>query len=56
MKESINHAFCYLLATKSTFGVGREVDTSDFHLEVIDRKCPALPLLRSGLGADTILA
>ena len=36
MKESINRAFSYLLANKSAFGVGREVDTSDFHVEVID--------------------
>jgi ATP-dependent Lon protease len=36
MKESINRAFSYLLANKNTFGVGREVDTSDFHVEVID--------------------
>jgi len=36
MKVSINRAFSYLLANKSAFGVGREVDTSDFHVEVID--------------------
>ncbi len=36
MKESINRAFSYLLANKSAFGVAREVDTSDFHVEVID--------------------
>ena len=36
MKESINRAFSYLLANKSAFGVGREVDISDFHVEVID--------------------
>jgi len=36
MKESINRAFSYLLANKGTFGVAREVDTSDFHVEVID--------------------
>ena len=36
MKESINRAFTYLLANKSAFGVAREVDTSDFHVEVID--------------------
>ena len=35
-KESINRAFSYLLANKSAFGVGREVDTQDFHVEVID--------------------
>ena len=36
MKESIQRAFSYLLTNKSALGVGREVDTSDFHLEVID--------------------
>ncbi len=36
MKESVNRAFTYLLANKSAFGVAREVDTSDFHVEVID--------------------
>ena len=36
MKESINRAFSYLLANKGTFGVAREVDTSDFHVEVIN--------------------
>lgn len=36
MKESINRAFSYLLANKGKFGVAREVDTSDFHVEVID--------------------
>jgi ATP-dependent Lon protease len=36
MKESIGRAFSYLLANKNAFGVGREVDTSDFHVEVID--------------------
>jgi len=36
MKESINRAFSYLLSSKNTFGIGREVDTSDFYVEVID--------------------
>lgn len=36
MKESINRAFSFLLSNKGTFGVAREVDTSDFHIEVID--------------------
>lgn len=36
MKESIKRAFSYLLANKSELGVAREVDTSDFHVEVID--------------------
>lgn len=36
MRESIGRAFSYLLANKGTFGVARDVDTSDFHVEVID--------------------
>ena len=36
VKESINRAYSYLLANKGKFGVAREVDTSDFHVEVID--------------------
>jgi len=36
MKESISRAFSYLLTSKNAFGVGREVDTSDFHVEAID--------------------
>ena len=36
MKESIQRAFSYLLGHKTEFGVGREVDRSDFHVEVID--------------------
>ena len=36
MKESIQRAFSYLLSNKSALGVGREVDSSDFHVEVID--------------------
>ncbi|MBN1628915.1 MAG: protease Lon-related BREX system protein BrxL [Thermoleophilia bacterium] len=36
MKESISRAFSHLLANKNAFGVGREVDTSDFHVEAID--------------------
>ncbi|MFO7695729.1 MAG: protease Lon-related BREX system protein BrxL [Anaerolineae bacterium] len=36
MKESISRAFSYLLANKGLFGVGCEVDTSDFHVEVIN--------------------
>ena len=35
MKESIQRAFSYLLSNKNALGVGREVDTSDFHVEVI---------------------
>ncbi len=36
VKESVNRAFSYLLSNKTPFGVAREVDTSDFHVEVID--------------------
>ena len=36
MKESINRAFSFLLANKGAFGIARQVDTSDFHVEVID--------------------
>jgi ATP-dependent Lon protease len=36
MKESIGRAFSHLLANKSSFGVAREVDNSDFHVEAID--------------------
>ncbi len=36
MKESVNRAFSYLSANKTPFGVARELDTSDFHVEVID--------------------
>jgi ATP-dependent Lon protease len=36
MKESISRAFSHLLTNKNAFGVGREVDTSDFHVEAID--------------------
>ena len=35
-KESINRAFSYLLSRKSEFAIGREVDTTDFHVQVID--------------------
>ncbi len=36
MKESINRAFSYLDSNRVSLGVGQEVDTSDFHVEVID--------------------
>lgn len=35
-KESINRAFAYLRAHKMEFGLGRELDNSDLHVEVID--------------------
>ena len=36
MKESIKRSFSYLLSNKSTFGIAREIDTADIHVEVID--------------------
>ncbi|MCY2990768.1 MAG: protease Lon-related BREX system protein BrxL [Planctomycetota bacterium] len=36
MKESINRAFSYLSSRKVEFGLGREVDASDLHVEVMD--------------------
>ncbi len=36
MKESVTRAFSHLLANKAAFGVPGEVDTSDFHVEIID--------------------
>ena len=36
IKESIHRAFSYLLSRKTDFGIGREVDITDFHVEVID--------------------
>jgi ATP-dependent Lon protease len=36
MKESINRALGYLQANKVALGVGRELDTSDLQVEVID--------------------
>ena len=36
MKESIQRAFSHMLSQKTAFGVAREVDTSDFHIEAID--------------------
>jgi len=36
MKESVSRAFSYLQANKVPFGVGRALDTSDLHVEVID--------------------
>lgn len=35
-KESINRAFSYMLARKAELTIGRELDGSDFHVEVID--------------------
>jgi len=36
MKESVQRSFSYLLSQKGSLGVAREVDTADFHVEVID--------------------
>ncbi|MFH1921849.1 MAG: protease Lon-related BREX system protein BrxL [Planctomycetota bacterium] len=36
MKESIARAFSHLQSKKVEFGLGREIDTSDFHVEAID--------------------
>ncbi|MER9474608.1 protease Lon-related BREX system protein BrxL [Mesorhizobium sp. M0520] len=36
MKESVNRAFSYLMTKKGEFGLAREVDSADFHVEVID--------------------
>ncbi len=44
MKDSVSRAFSYLQSQKVNFGVGRELDTSDFHVEAID-------LLNNGVEA-----
>lgn len=36
LKESIQRAFSYLHSNKSAFGVARELETADFHVEAID--------------------
>jgi ATP-dependent Lon protease len=36
MKESVQRAFSYMLSKKSDLGIAREVDTTDFHVEVMD--------------------
>ena len=36
MRESTGRAFSYLQAKKGDFGVARDLDTSDLHVEVID--------------------
>ncbi len=36
MKEAVQRSFSYLLSNKNDFGIGREVDTSDLHVQVID--------------------
>ena len=36
IKESINRAFGYLQGHKNEFGIAREIEVNDFHVEVID--------------------
>ncbi len=36
MKESISRAFAFLQANKNAFGIAREMDTMDLHVEAID--------------------
>jgi ATP-dependent Lon protease len=36
MKESVQRAFAYMQSNKSEFGIGRDLDTSDLHVEAID--------------------
>ena len=36
MKESVQRAFSYVQTKKSALGIGRDLDTSDLHVEVID--------------------
>ncbi|MDC0935226.1 protease Lon-related BREX system protein BrxL [Pirellulales bacterium] len=45
MKESVARAFSYFASKKVEFGMGREVDNSDFHVESID-------LLNNGVEAE----
>lgn len=35
-REAVNRAFAYMLAKKNELGIGREIDVSDLHVEVID--------------------
>ena len=36
MKESLQRAFTYLKSHKAEFGIGREVDNTDFHVECVN--------------------
>lgn len=36
MKESLQRAFAYMQSNKAELGIGRDLDTSDLHVEVID--------------------
>jgi ATP-dependent Lon protease len=49
MKESISRAFSYLASKKVEFGMGKDIDTSDFHVESID-------LLNNGVDAEVGVA
>jgi ATP-dependent Lon protease len=49
MKESISRAFSYLASKKVEFGMGKEIDNSDFHVEAID-------LLNNGVEAEIGIA
>src|SRR5262249_28267110 len=48
-KEAVQRALGYLGARKVEFGLGREVDSSDFHVEVID-------LLNNGIEGEIGIA
>jgi ATP-dependent Lon protease len=48
-REAVTRAFSHLLSRKVELGVGREVDVSDFHVEVID-------LLNNGVEAEVGVA
>jgi ATP-dependent Lon protease len=48
-REVVARAFSHLLSRKVELGVGREVDLSDFHVEVID-------LLNNGVEAEVGVA
>ena len=43
MKESINRAFAYLNGHKVAMGIGRQLDTMDFHVEAIDLLANRVP-------------
>jgi ATP-dependent Lon protease len=49
MKESVQRAFSYVRAKNSELGIGRDLDTSDLHVEVID-------LLGNGVEAEVGVA
>lgn len=36
MKESVQRAYSYVQAKKAELGIGRDIETSDLHVEVID--------------------